>query len=247
MSEVLRPIFADRTEAENRNAYLRPRDAATLILVDTNKRSAPTILMGRRKASLRFMPGLYVFPGGRVDRTDGRMAHSGEFSAQILEKLNHHGPKCSPSRLKALGLCAIRETYEEAGLLLGCAQNPEKVPSDDWSAFVQHGVTPDLSALLFLSRAITPPGRPRRFDTRFFLAEHSAIAVTLPLDQHLDTDLEATEWVTLEEARAKELPFITRRIIDDIQTRLSLANWRDPNLPATYYFNRGKQQLRAVV
>lgn len=244
--EVLRPIFADKTEAETRNPYLRPRDAATLILVDKSGRE-PLILMGRRKASLRFMPGLYVFPGGRVDRTDGRMAHRGGLSPQIVEKLERNGPKVGPARLKAIGLCAIRETYEEAGLLLGHAAAPARIPAPDWQAFATHKVTPDLDALVFFCRAITPPGRPRRFDTRFFLAEKQAVAVTLPADQRPDTDLEAVEWLSLTSARNKELPFITRLILDDVEKRLALPDWRDPSHAAAYYFTRGNQQMRQVL
>lgn len=247
MIEVLRPIFADKTEAESRNPYLRPRDASTLILVDRRRGQDALILMGRRKASLRFMPGLYVFPGGRVDRADGRMAHRGGFTATTIEKLSANGPKVSTARLKALGLCAVRETYEEAGLLLGMRQPPERVPNEDWAAFNKHKVTPDLDALVFFCRAITPPGRPRRFDTRFFLAEREAVAVTLPDDERLDTDLEAVEWLSLTQARELPLPFITRLILGDVEERLQAPNWRDPTLPVTYYFNRANKQLRQKV
>lgn len=247
MTEVLRPIFADKTEAENRNAYLRPRDAATLVVVDARPGKPVSILMGRRKASLRFMPGLYVFPGGRVDKSDGRMSHHGAFPSLTIEKLGHNGPKASLSRLRAVGLCAIRETYEEAGLLLGQKAPPSRVPGDDWQAFARHEVTPDLDQLVFFCRAITPPGRPRRFDTRFFLAERAAVAVELPADERPDTDLEAVEWLTLAEARDKQLPFITRLILEVIEQRLALPDWRDPALPVSYFFNRGNKQLRQTL
>ena len=247
MSEVLRPVFADKTEAENRNPYLRPRDAATLVLVDRPKAGTQRVLMGRRKASLRFMPGLYVFPGGRVDAADGRMAHHGALSPETMAKLALHGPKASEARLRAIGLCAIRETYEEAGLLLGRRGAPAQIPNSDWQPFARHEVTPDLGDLIFFCRAITPPGRPRRFDTRFFLAEKSAVAVTLADGERPETDLEAVEWVTFEEARGKPLPFITRLILDDVEKRLAAPDWRNPALAATYYFNRGNQQLRQMV
>lgn len=244
MSEVLRPIFTDKTEAETRSPYLRPRDAATLILVDAKPGAPLSILMGRRKSTLRFMPGLYVFPGGRVDSADGRMDHHGSLSPQSIEKHSQHGPKATAARLRAICLCAVRETYEEAGVLLGRRVKPARIPSPDWQAFDTHGVTPDLDDLTFFCRAITPPGRPRRFDTRFFLAEHKAVAVTLPEAERPDTDLEAVEWLSLAEARAKPLPFITRLILDDIEQRLTRADWRLPSQPVTYYFNRGNKQLR---
>lgn len=246
MSEVLRPIFADKTESETRNPYLRPRDAATLILVDAKPGAPLSILMGRRKSSLRFMPGLYVFPGGRVDGADGRMDHRGSLSAQTIAKHSLHGPRAGEARLKAICLCAVRETYEEAGVLLGRRAKPARIPNPDWQAFDTHGVTPDIDDLVFFCRAITPPGRPRRFDTRFFLAERQAVAVTLPEDQRPDTDLEATEWLSLEAARAKPLPFITRLILDDVEKRLAMPDWRHPSQPTTYYFNRGNKQLRHI-
>lgn len=246
MSEIIRVLLDNPSEQTSADINLRPKDAATLIIVDRDE-TVPRVLMGRRKASLRFMPGLYVFPGGRVDRTDGRMSHAGRFSPETLAKMSTRSANFTENRARALALCAIRETYEEAGLLLGRRLAPTRVPNDDWAPFATHGVTPDLTALTYVCRAITPPRRPRRFDTRFFLAEKSAIAVTLPADQRPDTDLEALEWLSISEAREKPLAFITGTVLSDVEQRLSRADWADPNLPLPFYFSRGDKHLRDMV
>jgi 8-oxo-dGTP pyrophosphatase MutT (NUDIX family) len=243
MSEVIRPIFATESEQNQKIRTGPPKDAATLVLVDGSG-GTPRILMGRRKASLKFMPGLYVFPGGRVDPSDGRMAHVGALPPAGCDKLKARAGRLSTRRMRALALAAIRETYEETGVLLGVRAPPAAVPSEDWAAFATHGVTPDLSVLTFVCRAITPPGRPRRFDTRFFLADAGAAAVTLPPDERPDTDLEAVEWLTPTEARQKPLPFITGVILTDLETRLARADWADPSLPVPYYFTRGNSHLK---
>ena len=107
-------------EAPVRNARtLRPKDAATLILVDRTG-PAPRILMGRRRASQVFLPNKFVFPGGRVDRCDRTMPALGDLPEIDRARLLHD-MKGEPSdaRARALGLTAIRETFEEAGLVVG--------------------------------------------------------------------------------------------------------------------------------
>ena len=74
----------------------------------------------------------------------------------------------------ALAAAAIRELWEETGLPLG-QPGPADLPGD-WAGFAARGLRPDASALRFIFRAITPPGRTRRFDARFFLADAGALA-----------------------------------------------------------------------
>src|SRR3954447_11556202 len=100
-------------------ARLRPRDAATLILVDTN-RPEPAVLMGRRGLNHVFMPGKYVFPGGRVEAADRTIESADEPAPAELAKLQLEVKGTpSPARARALPLAAIRETYEETGVLIG--------------------------------------------------------------------------------------------------------------------------------
>ena len=79
-------------------------------------------------------------------------------------------PGCAGHRriARALALAAIRETFEETGLAIGVPDHgaPGKPPPGAWSRFAATGVTPALDAIDFLAGAITPPGRPRRFDAR---------------------------------------------------------------------------------
>lgn len=246
MSELVRSRHSTEAERKERVKSGPPKDAATLVLVDASQ-GTPRILMGRRKADLKFMPGVYVFPGGRVDPRDGRMAHVGALHEIGCAKLKARTSRLSALRMRALALAAIRETYEETGVLLGVRAAPAQVPGKDWAAFAEHSVTPDLSVLTFVCRAVTPPGRTRRFDTRFFLADARAAAVTLPPEERPDTDLEAPEWLTVAEARQKPLAFITGTILTDLEARLAGADYADPALPVPYYFARGNRQLRDYI
>ncbi len=120
---------ADGAKPQMQKKTLRPRDAATLIIVDTSS-GEPKVLLGRRRMDMVFMPGRYVFPGGRVDPADKLIAVHDDLSEDDRAKLLV-GMKGTPSltRVRALALAAIRETFEEAGLLIGratTAQAPAK-------------------------------------------------------------------------------------------------------------------------
>src|SRR6201989_3094151 len=155
---------------------LRPKDAATLVLV---KREGGTarVLMGQRHGNMAFMANKYVFPGGRVDPGDMRVPVASELRADVAARASHG---VSAARARGLALAAIRETFEEAGILLG--ERADKLPrtrAPAWQKFFAHGVAPRLDVLEFIARAITPPNRTRRFDARFFMADADAIAHTL--------------------------------------------------------------------
>ena len=110
-----------RDRARPAGRALRPRDAATLILVERSERGAARVLMGKRHAGHRFMPGKFVFPGGRVEPEDRRMAAAGALDPHVEEKLNARVRRPSPGFARALALAAIRETFEETGLAIGVA------------------------------------------------------------------------------------------------------------------------------
>jgi len=224
---------------------IRPRDAATLIIVD-RAAGAPRVLLGKRRLDMKFMPGKYVFPGGRVDRPDRLVSASDELAPLEVAKLlvdMKGGP--SPKRARALALAALRETYEEAGLIIGAPIAGQKPPADaSWRRFFSMGYAPSLSHLTFFARAITPPGRPRRFDTRFFCVEASAIAFRgEPPEQEL-SDL---VWITLEDARALDLPPITRVILEDLGDRLRLPAGEAAMAPAPFYFHRNGSFRRELI
>ena len=216
---------------------LRPRDASTLIIVDRTA-DPPRVLMGRRRMEQAFMPGKYVFPGGRVDKSDRLMPSADELAAADAAKLMlAMKGGASPGRARALALAAIRETFEEAGLVIGTAIEPAAVTKavPGWTGFVAHGYLPRLSALTFFARAITPPGRSRRYDTRFFCTDASAISHRSDTS---DGDLSGLHWLTLEDARDLDLPTITRVILEDLGDRLRLNQYSDTKAHVPFYHQK---------
>ena len=207
----------------------RPRDAATLIIVDQS--GPPRILMGRRRPQQIFLPNKFVFPGGRADKIDRSVPAADELHDDDLAKLllDMKGNP-SPARARGLALAALRETYEEAGLLIGreaaeAAQGTsDRISASDlgaWEGFFGEAIAPSLSPLTFLARAITPPGRPRRYDTRFFIVNATHIAKTV---QPPDDELRDLDWFTIEEARRLDLPNITRAIVEDLNEFMKLGS-----------------------
>ena len=160
---------AAEKEADH-HPYRRPVDAATLILVDRSGATAK-VLVGKRHEKVVFMPGKIVFPGGRVDKADSRVPTAAPIPAALEANLLKGRPKITPSRARALAIAAIREACEETGLCLG-RKNLGSKPglTGAWKPFADAGLLPDPSGLYLVTRAITPPGRIRRFDTRFFAA-----------------------------------------------------------------------------
>lgn len=218
------------------HATIRPVDAAALVLVDRSKRT-PRILLGRRNPALKFMPGKFVFPGGRVDPLDRRIPVYGTLDSESERRLLARVTRPGATRARALALAAIREIFEETGLLLGTreAGAPEGLP-ESWQAFARAGVFPNLEGLTFVARAITPPRLPRRFDTRFFLADASEVAHREEGVVGPDAELVETAWLTFAEAQLAEVPAITRAIIEEVETRLKAGN--RPWLPVPFYFSR---------
>jgi 8-oxo-dGTP pyrophosphatase MutT (NUDIX family) len=197
----------------------RPRDAATLIIVDSGG-GEPRLLMGQRHHGHRFMPGKFVFPGGRVEPQDYAASRDLALPRALAGKLVRFVRGAPhPHRAKALLHAALRETREETGMVASAG--------DAASIGMPVG---------FLARAITPPGRPRRFDTRFFVLPVSSIADRLDI---VDGEFSAIHWLSLAEARGADLPLITRVILDDLQERIETHSLADPDWPVPFYFRRG--------
>ena len=232
-------------DGSKRSPNMPPKDAATLIIMDGEGPSAK-ILMGRRHDGHKFMPGLFVFPGGRVDSHDGSVPAARELHPVVEDKIfSNLSAKPSRRRARALGLAAIRETYEEAGLLLGEKGGGFAAQHPDWQAFSDLGVTPTLDPLRLVARAITPPGRTRRFDAWFFVTQASHIAHRL--EQRPTDELQDLHWLTIESALQLELPVITVTVLKDLETRLL----KDPTLKPTsslpFYHLKGKNFLRDLI
>ena len=196
---------------------MRPKDAATLILTRGSARRTE-VLMGRRASGHVFMASKWVFPGGRIDRADFTAASATDPDPASLARLAAEMP---PRRARALALTAVRETWEETGLMLA-RPAPTASVAGPWRGFRQAGALPDLAALTYVARAITPPGRTRRFDARFFMADASALLTPEPTAG--SGELDEIAWLPLEQARALDLPAITRFVLGEVADRLAAPN-----------------------
>ncbi|MET0312930.1 MAG: NUDIX hydrolase [Hansschlegelia sp.] len=233
------PVAAGPKPAPKR---LPIRDAATVMVIDASG-AEPKVLMGRRHEAVRFMPGKYVFPGGRVERADGLISVATPYAPHVERRLKLGVPRATDSRVRAYGLAAIRELAEETGLMIGDRGVPFRARGDAWAPFADAGIAPSLGGLHFIARAITPPGRPKRFDTRFFAADSSLIAARREGVIHADAELVELCWPTIAEARALDLPAITRLILADLEARLEDGLERDQPTP---FYRRGSQSAREL-
>lgn len=224
---------------------LRPRDAATLILVD-RRRGGLRVLMGRRNPGLAFMPGRFVFPGGRTEPGDRRMPVANALPDYAEAALARQVSRPPQDLGRMLALAAIRETFEETGLVVGTtAYGPPETVPQGWEAFGRHGVLPDLEALHLVARAITPPKRVRRFDTRFFTAERGAVAAEEPDRIGPDAELVELEWLRLDAARKLDLPFITRTMLDELEAQIAAGFAPYRQIPF-HYERHGKRERVAL-
>jgi 8-oxo-dGTP pyrophosphatase MutT (NUDIX family) len=221
-----------------------PKDAATLILVDHSGK-APRVLMGKRHHAHKFMPGKYVFPGGRLDAADRAIKPIDDLREACARRLGQSVVKWTEGRGRALALASIRETAEETGLLIGKTdENGVTSKAAAWSPFVSKKIRPSLSALTFVARAITPPKRPKRFDTRFFLADRSSIGGEIAGIVTADTELVSLDWLTFDDALQVELPNITKVVLKDIAERLKQGEIARP--APFYYFRNGGFQRKLL-
>ncbi|MGU3576476.1 NUDIX hydrolase [Brucellaceae bacterium C25G] len=245
--------FPPKPVSDKVTARKKPKDAASLLLIDRSQQQ-PKILIGRRNANLAFMPGKYVFPGGRTDLQDGSVAAASELLQSDQSKLlAGMGSRPSLRRARALGLCAIRETFEETGLRLAkniTSDSPTTADYNhpDWSDFLKSGDLPHLSMLRYFARAVTPPHHVRRFDTRFFISFRDALP-----DLHLQQlkpsgELEDLSWLTFEQALNLDILEITESILKYAQTLLHDHQTTLPaSVPVVQYSPRYGRYLREVI
>src|SRR5271165_1875751 len=191
------PVGQVGAPQERRAGAVRPRDAASLILLRGDADNLE-VLIGRRPLSARFMPGVYVFPGGAIDAPD-RQPWSVESGADAL-----------PLRLAHAARAAIRETWEEVAVLVGepaqmtMPNGPARAPIE--SAYRERGLIAAMDRLVYVGRAITPSHSSRRFNTRFFLGDGS-LAFGEPV---ASPELEDARWCRLDQDMLDGFRDVTR-------------------------------------
>ncbi|MBZ0129279.1 MAG: NUDIX hydrolase [Rhodobacteraceae bacterium] len=220
------------------------RNAATVVLL-RDRETTPKILMGQRGAKAAFMPNKFVFPGGALDKTDADVPLARVLQPQCMERLRMDA---DPRLAEPLILAAIREVWEETGLLLGEASDKaaamaDKVPAD-WRNFFAHGVLPSGAGMRFVFRAVTPPGRPRRFDARFFVVDADRVVSHLDDFSEACEELSHLQWIPLAEARGFDLPFITEVVLAEIEVDLK---YPERNARVPYFYNdEGRSNFRRL-
>ena len=201
--------------------------------------------MGRRHAGHKFMPGKFVFPGGRIETGDRSMPWQAPFMPRRAGA-DGEGDAALGAARPCLALAAIRETFEETGLMLGTNEHgaPDGVPAGPWSAFREHGVFPILNRSRWWR---APSRRPasRRFDTRFFAVDRTAIAHEVGAVIGPHSELVELAWVTLPEAKSLELPIITLTILEELEDRIEKGF--APDLPVPFYYERRGRFLQELI
>lgn len=212
------------------------RNAATVIVL-RDRGTSPAILMGQRGAKAAFMPNKFVFPGGAVDPTDADVPLIADVAEPCFTRLAEDAP--TPIQ-RALGAAAVRELWEETGLILGQHGEWPRAPHPDWVGFAQMGFLPTAAPLQYVFRALTPPGRPRRFDARFFLVDADQIQGDLDDFSHASEELSHLQWIPLSDARSFDLPFITEVVLAEVESRLDSL---EPPNSVPFFKNNDEESL----
>lgn len=206
---------------------VRPRDAASLVIVDSTS-TEPRVLMGRRHAKMKFVPDAFVFPGGKLDPDDQKAK-----PATPLPVIPRFGAK-----VQALAMAAVRETFEETGLILAKPGQVGAGTGSGWADFYARGIAPDLAALSGLARAITPVQSPIRFHARFFMTDATS------LDGKLmgSGELEELDWYPLSEALKLPVIDVTEFVLREVQ---AIHNGRTRAHIPLYAYRNNKPVVRA--
>jgi 8-oxo-dGTP pyrophosphatase MutT (NUDIX family) len=233
------------SERDQSSPDSEPRDAATIMLID-RAGPQPKVLLGRRHAGHKFMPGKFVFPGGRIEAQDRNMQAATELHPDTQAKLLERVAEPSADLARGFALAAVREMAEETGLLLGAKRvDAPKAPADDWALFAEAKIFPDLAQMHFIARAITPPRRPKRFDTRFFTADATLIAHKIEGVVGENSELVELVWIPIEQATQLDMPTITGVILEELAARVAAGMAH--SLPVPFYFMQDQKFFRELL
>jgi len=201
-----RPIPPQQPVRKEGEKAVRPKDAATIIIWRKQQRWVE-VLMGERHRAHKFLPHRYVFPGGRVDPQDARIRAASEMSPAVNAQLSRTTRK---GRARSIAIAAIRETFEETGLIIGAEDpRPHRPPPGGWERFFDAGFAPALDRLEYIARAVTPVFRPIRFDARFFMVHANEVVG----DLQGSGELQNLDWIPIRETQEFELANVTRNIL----------------------------------
>lgn len=200
------------TSHETIKRGIRPRDAASLVLIDTAE-NEPRILMGRRHSRMKFVPDAFVFPGGKLDAGDMGVRTATGFGHQTARMME--SAAASRAKSEALAAAAIRETFEETGLIVAAPGDVGIVAGEGWEPFRDRGVAPRLDVLDFVARAITPASSPIRFHARFFAASADVASGEVKGSG----ELEDLGWYKISEALKLPVIDVTEFVLHEISRR----------------------------
>ncbi|MCA1789919.1 MAG: hypothetical protein LC667_08675 [Thioalkalivibrio sp.] len=233
--------FAEQVENPPAEPAL-PRPAATIVLLRDGDHGLEVLLM-RRNRNAGFVPGAYVFPGGRVDGTDAMPEVLGRIDGLAVDEAADRLalPGAKPPAI-AYYLAALREAFEETGILIAhrvdgaplrtAASDPDvdQVRDDVMEHRIAFGEALarlecriDGPSVEYLAHWITPVAEPRRYDTRFFAARVTGDATPIVDPREMTDALWISPSAALERYRSGELPMV----FPTIKTLEQLAVYSD--------------------
>ena len=184
---------------------VKPRDAASLA-IHRRRRTHHELPMGRRGSRARFKPGVYVYPGGVLERSDYAARPAAHLHGEVLPKL---AVARSHNKADTLAMAAVREAFEEAGLICGVPGDVGGVAHTTWNHLRERELSPNLSLLQFIGRAITPSYQPLRFHARFFSIESEHLSGNIKGDG----ELEDLQWIRIDRTEGLELMIVQEMVL----------------------------------
>ena len=188
----------------------KPRDAASIIIYK-KKKNKYYVLMGRRSIKSKFMPSIYVFPGGSVDKIDYKVNELFNLSVKINNKKIKTR---SDIHTKAIMFAGIRETAEECNLYLAkkkiIHKNSNIIINNSWDKFLEKSLVPSFNNLKYFARAITPTFLKIRFHARFFIANYNSFIGKIKSNG----ELEDLGWYEINKAKFLPIADVTEFLLN---------------------------------